>query len=63
MVRNPAIPTQYIVPGSSYPRKYPGCKNERGDGTEGSNGVQQKPDMYMARKVAAAQGGSGSQWY
>ncbi|KAL2506761.1 Mitogen-activated protein kinase 16 [Abeliophyllum distichum] len=62
MVRNPAMPTQYIVPGSSYPRKYPGCKNERGDGTEGSNGVQPKPDVYMARKVAAAQGGSGSHW-
>lgn len=57
------MPAQYVVPGSSYPRKYPGCKNERGDGTEGSNGAQPKPDMYMARKVAAAQGGSGSHWY
>ncbi|CAA3021248.1 mitogen-activated kinase 15-like [Olea europaea subsp. europaea] len=63
MVRSPAMPAQYVVPGSSYPRKYPGCKNERGDGTEGSNGAQPKPDMYMARKVAAAQGGSGSHWY
>ncbi|KAK4482904.1 hypothetical protein RD792_010077, partial [Penstemon davidsonii] len=54
MVRNPG---QYIVPGSSYPRKqHPSCKNE--DGTEG--GLQPKPDPYMARKVAAAQGG---QWY
>ncbi|KAL2517735.1 putative disease resistance RPP13-like protein 1 [Abeliophyllum distichum] len=32
-----------LFPGSSYPRKYTGCKNERGDGTEGSNGVQPKP--------------------
>ncbi|KAA8548569.1 hypothetical protein F0562_000164 [Nyssa sinensis] len=62
MVRNPSVPTQYAVSGSSYPRRNPGCKNERGeDGVEGSKSLQPKP-QYMARKVAAAQGGSGSQW-
>lgn len=63
MVRNPAIPAQYAVPSSSYPRKQPSCKNERGEeGSEGSNGLQPKPDLYIARKVAA-QGGIGSSWY
>uniref|UniRef100_A0A5B7A744 mitogen-activated protein kinase n=1 Tax=Davidia involucrata TaxID=16924 RepID=A0A5B7A744_DAVIN len=63
MVRNPAVPAQYAVSSSSYPRRNPGCKNERGeDGVEGSNSLQPKP-QYMARKVAAAQGGSGSNWY
>jgi len=64
MVRNPTVPTQYPVSSSSYPRRNPSCKNERGgeDGVEGSNGLQPNP-QYMARKVAAAQGGSGSQWY
>lgn len=63
-VRNPAVPTQYAVSSSSYPRRSnPGCKNERAeDSIEGSNGLQPKPP-YLARKVAAAQGGSGSQWY
>ncbi|KAI3469499.1 hypothetical protein Pfo_026162 [Paulownia fortunei] len=63
MVRNPGMPAQYIVPSASYPRKHPSCKNERGeDGTEGSNGMQPKPDLYVARKVAV-QGGTGSNWY
>lgn len=61
-VRNPAAPSQYN--SSSYPRRNPACKNERVDdeAVEGSNGLQPKP-QYMARKVAAAQGGSGSNWY
>ncbi|KAH7522404.1 mitogen-activated protein kinase 15 [Ziziphus jujuba] len=60
-VRNPSIPTQYA---GSYPRRNPPCKNERGEDevVEGSNCLQPKP-QYMARKVAAAQGGSGSHWY
>ncbi|KAL7251918.1 hypothetical protein ACSBR1_013718 [Camellia fascicularis] len=64
MVRNPAVPTQYAVSSSSYARRNSACKNERGgeDGVEGSNGLQPKP-QYMPRKLAAAQGGSGSQWY
>ncbi|XAR54615.1 Mitogen-activated protein kinase [Bertholletia excelsa] len=63
MVRNPAVPTQYPMASSSYPRRNPVCVSERGeDGVEGSNGLQPKP-QYMARKVAAAQGGSGSNWY
>lgn len=62
MVRNPAVSTQYAA--SSYPRRNPVCKNERVDDEpmDGSNGLQPKP-QYMARKVAAAQGGSGSSWY
>ncbi|KAL0367986.1 UNVERIFIED_CONTAM: Mitogen-activated protein kinase [Sesamum calycinum] len=61
IVRNPGMPAQYIVPGSSYPRKHPGCKSDGGEGIpEGSNGLQPKPDLYMARKVAAAQSGAGS---
>ncbi|XP_059632579.1 mitogen-activated protein kinase 15 isoform X1 [Cornus florida] len=63
MGRNPAVPTQYPVSSSSYLRRNPGCKNEREeDGVEESNGLHPKP-QYVARKVAAAQGGSGSQWY
>ena len=64
--RNPPAPTQYAAPGVSYPRRTPPvCKNERAEdeGVEGSNGMRQKPQYIMARKVAAAQGGSGSQWY
>lgn len=64
-VKNPSVPTQYAAAsGCSYPRRNAGCKNERGEdeGVEGSNGLQTKP-QYMARKVAAAQGGSGSHWY
>ncbi|KAK4856588.1 hypothetical protein QYF36_019001 [Acer negundo] len=61
-VRNPAVSTQYNA--SSYPRRSAACKNERVDdeAVEGSNGLQPKP-QYMARKVAAAQSGSGSNWY
>ncbi|KAK3189939.1 hypothetical protein Dsin_029500 [Dipteronia sinensis] len=61
-VRNPAVSTQYNA--SSYPRRSAACKNERvdDDAVEGSNGLQPKP-QYMARKVAAAQSGSGSNWY
>ncbi|CAK7332981.1 unnamed protein product [Dovyalis caffra] len=60
MVRNPANSTQYST-ANSYPRRNPACKNERGEdeGVEGSNGLQPKP-QYMARKVAAAQGGPGN---
>ncbi|KAL3634564.1 Mitogen-activated protein kinase 16 [Castilleja foliolosa] len=64
MTRNPNIPAQYIVPSSSYPRKqHPVCKVEGGEGVnKGPNGLQPKPDHYMARKVAAAQGTPGN-WY
>lgn len=57
MIRNPASTTQYSASNCSYPRRNPSCKNERGedDGVESSK--------YMARKVAAAQGGSGCHWY
>ncbi|KAH9765358.1 mitogen-activated protein kinase 16 [Citrus sinensis] len=62
VVRNPAVSTQYAA--SSYPRRSSACKNERvnDESVEGSNGLQPKP-QYIARKVAAAQGGSGSNWY
>lgn len=63
--RNPSIPaSQFPAPSSSYPKRNPGCKNERGedDSMEGPNGLQSKP-QYLARKVAAAQSGPGSQWY
>lgn len=64
MVRNPAISTQYTTANCSHPRRNPACKNERGEdeGVEGSNGLHPKP-QYMARKVAAAQGGPGNHWY
>ncbi|KAK7303230.1 hypothetical protein RJT34_14132 [Clitoria ternatea] len=64
MVRNPSVPAHYAASSCSYPRRNPGYKNERAedDGIEGSNGLQPKP-QYMARKVAAAQGGAGGQWY
>ncbi|KAJ9700202.1 hypothetical protein PVL29_005833 [Vitis rotundifolia] len=64
MVRNPPVTSQYNASSCSYPRRNASCKNERGDdeGVEGPNGLQPKP-QYMARKVAAAQGGSGSHWY
>ncbi|KAK4379911.1 hypothetical protein RND71_001773 [Anisodus tanguticus] len=64
IARNPGGPTQYPINNTSYPRRHPSCKNGRGeDSTEVSNGVQPKPEQYMARKVAAAPGGPGSQWY
>ncbi|XP_042516275.1 mitogen-activated protein kinase 15-like [Macadamia integrifolia] len=63
IVRNPCVSTQYTGSGS-YPRRNPNCKNDsgEGEGLEGSNGVQPKL-QYIARKVAAAQGGPGGQWY
>jgi mitogen-activated protein kinase 1/3 len=63
MVRNPAGTTQYAASNGSYPRRNPNSKNERGedDMVESSNGLQPKP-QYLARKVAAAQGGSGGHW-
>ncbi|GMI64283.1 mitogen-activated protein kinase 16 [Hibiscus trionum] len=59
MTRNPIVPTQY-----SYPRRNPVCKNDRGEDevVDGSTELQPKP-QYIARKVAAAPGGSRSQWY
>ncbi|KAG8373024.1 hypothetical protein BUALT_Bualt12G0127900 [Buddleja alternifolia] len=64
LVRNPGMPAQYVVPNSSYPRNHSGCNNDtREDVIEGSNGLQPKPGLYMARKVAAAQSGPGSRWY
>ncbi|KAG2395766.1 mitogen-activated protein kinase 15-like [Vigna umbellata] len=65
MVRNPSVSAQFAASNCSYPRRNPGYKSERGaedDGIEGSNGLQPKP-QYMARKVAAAPGGPGGQWY
>ncbi|XP_019055896.1 PREDICTED: mitogen-activated protein kinase 15-like isoform X2 [Nelumbo nucifera] len=63
MARNTAVTAQ-CAPSCSYPRRNPGCKNESGEseGLEGSNSVQPKP-QFLARKVAAAQGGPGSNWY
>ncbi|KAK6117283.1 hypothetical protein DH2020_048977 [Rehmannia glutinosa] len=62
-LRTSAMPAQYIVPSSSYPRKHPSCKNEgEEDRMEGSNSMQPKPDLYVARKVAAAQGRTVSHW-
>ncbi|XP_039071127.1 mitogen-activated protein kinase 16-like isoform X2 [Hibiscus syriacus] len=57
MARNPIVPTQYV-----FPRRNPACKNDRGEDevVEGSTELQPKP-QYVARKVAAAQGGSRSQ--
>eukprot|EP00262_Sarcandra_glabra_P007582 TRINITY_DN20473_c0_g1_i1.p1 TRINITY_DN20473_c0_g1~~TRINITY_DN20473_c0_g1_i1.p1 ORF type:complete len:562 (+),score=98.76 TRINITY_DN20473_c0_g1_i1:173-1858(+) len=64
MAKNPAVLAQYATSGYSYPRRNPSCKNERGEdeGIEGSGVLQPKPPQYIARKVAAAQGGAGN-WY
>ncbi|XP_045801611.1 mitogen-activated protein kinase 15-like [Trifolium pratense] len=64
VVRNPSVTAQYVASNGSYPRRNPNYKNETADddGIEGSNGLQPKP-QYIARKVAAAQGGAGGQWY
>lgn len=60
--RNPSVPAQYAASSYSYPKRNPSCKNERAeDGIEGSSGLQSKP-QYIARKVAAAPGGAGSNW-
>lgn len=64
-VRNPSVTAQYAASSCSYPRRNPNYKSEReedDDRIEGSNGLQPNP-QYMARKVAAAQGGAGGQWY
>lgn len=62
--RNPPIAAQHTSTGCSYPRRNPGCKSERAEeeGIGIPNGVQPKP-QYMPRKVAAAQGGPGNNWY
>lgn len=62
-----AAPTQFPVPASSYPRRSTNsatCKNDKVETTieVSSNGLQTRPP-YVPRKVAAAQGGTGSQWY
>jgi mitogen-activated protein kinase 1/3 len=64
VVRNPPVSSQYAASSCSYPRRNPNYKSERveDDVIEGSNGLQPKP-QYIARKVAAAQGGAGGQWY
>lgn len=62
VIRNPSVSTQHTRRNPNPP----GCKNERGEDeeVEGSNGMQPpKPPHYIARKVAAAQGGSGNNWY
>ncbi|XP_068660934.1 mitogen-activated protein kinase 15 isoform X1 [Aristolochia californica] len=61
MVRNPSLPAQYPASSCAYPGRNTNCKSEQKDeGIEGSTTIQSKP--YIARKVAAAQGGP-SQWY
>ncbi|XP_023000160.1 mitogen-activated protein kinase 15-like [Cucurbita maxima] len=62
--RNPSIPPQYAPNNCSYPRRNSSCKNDTTEDEviEGSNGLQPKP-QYIARKVAAAQGGPGNNWY
>jgi len=61
--RNPSVSSKYAAQSCSYPRRNPTCKNERAvEGIEGTNGLQTKP-QYLARKVAAAQGGPGGSWY
>lgn len=64
MVRSSAVPTQYAVSASSYPKRHPSYKSDKEENVvEGPNALQPKPDQYITRKVAAAQVGSGSQWY
>ncbi|CDO98980.1 unnamed protein product [Coffea canephora] len=63
MARNSAVPNQYGVSASSYPKRHPSYKSDKEESIEGPNPLQPKPEQYMARKVAAAQVGSGSQWY
>ncbi|GAB4851158.1 mitogen-activated protein kinase [Ancistrocladus abbreviatus] len=64
MARNAAIPSQFAASSCSYPKRNPGCRNGRADdeGIEGPNWLQQKP-QYLARKVAAAESGTGSRRY
>ncbi|XP_004486112.1 mitogen-activated protein kinase 15 [Cicer arietinum] len=65
VVRNPSVSAQYATSSCSYPRRNPNYKSERAedDGIESSNELQPKPQYNMTRKVAAAQGGAGGQWY
>ncbi|XP_027919222.1 mitogen-activated protein kinase 15-like isoform X1 [Vigna unguiculata] len=61
--KNPSVSAKYAAQSCSYPRRNPNCKIERAvEGIEGANGLQTKP-QYLARKVAAAQGGPGGNWY
>ncbi|GAU12027.1 hypothetical protein TSUD_196510, partial [Trifolium subterraneum] len=61
-IKNPSVSAQYAASSCSYPKRNPSCKNERAeDGIEGSKGLPSKP-QYIARKVAAAPGGAGSNW-
>ncbi|CAJ1941210.1 unnamed protein product [Sphenostylis stenocarpa] len=61
--RNPSVSTKYAAQSCSYTRRNPNCKNERAaEGIEGANVLHTKP-QYVARKVAAAQGGPGGSWY
>ena len=64
MMRNPGMPNQFSTSSCAYPKRNPGCINERGEdhGMDGSTTVQPKPP-YLARKVAAGQNGTGSHWY
>ncbi|KAK4761410.1 hypothetical protein SAY87_029294 [Trapa incisa] len=69
MMRNTAGPVQYSSSTNcSYPRRNSGsaCKNDRGE-EEALEGVpseiQGNNAQHIQRKVAAAQGGSGSHWY
>ncbi|XP_042021841.1 mitogen-activated protein kinase 15-like [Salvia splendens] len=63
--RNPTMYPQYVAPNPSYPRKHAPCKAEDGEDAmgDGPNALQRKQELYMARKVAAAQGGAGNLWY
>ncbi|KAK4748908.1 hypothetical protein SAY87_015494 [Trapa incisa] len=69
MMRNTAGPAQYSSSTNClYPRRNSGsvCKNERGEeeALEGvPSGMQRNNAQHIQRKVAAAQGGSGSHWY
>lgn len=65
MVRNSAIPAQFAVSASSYPKRHPSYKSDKEEVgvVEGPKALQLKPEQYIPRKVAAAQVGSGSQWY
>ncbi|CAI9118623.1 OLC1v1020215C1 [Oldenlandia corymbosa var. corymbosa] len=64
MARNSVVPNQYAIAASSYPKRHPSYKSDKEESSvEGPNALQPKPEQYMARKVAAAQVGSGSQWY
>lgn len=68
MMRNLAGPVQYSSSANcSYPRRNSSsvCKNERGEeeALEGVPSGMQRNAQHIQRKVAAAQGGSGSHWY